>query len=293
MVGRQAAPIAGRLPPLWSSSVTAAGAGSAPAGQGTGKEPGQAGPALGCPAWRADGKVPGMAPGPLALVGSGEYLPAMLDIERELIAGRPPRYVQIPTAAAAEGRDRLDYWVQLGRAQAQRLGVDAVPLVVTDRAQADDPAVAAEVAGAGLIYLSGGNPALLADILRGTALWSAIVAAWSDGAALAGCSAGAMVMGDRIPQWRRPAGGDQVGLGVVPGLRVLPHFDRMLGRMPDLLTRPFLRSQAGVTVVGIDERTALVGGPSQFVVQGHQSVWLLGNGQREEIKPGGVVRFGG
>jgi hypothetical protein len=45
--------------------------------------------------------------GPLALVGSGEYLPSMLEIERALITGRPPRYVQIPTAAAPEGADRF------------------------------------------------------------------------------------------------------------------------------------------------------------------------------------------
>ena len=84
-------------------------------------------------------------PGPLALVGSGEYTPAMLDVERDLIAGRPPRYVQIPTAAAREGAGRLSYWVELGRAQADRLGVEAVPLVVTKRAQADDPAIVAQI----------------------------------------------------------------------------------------------------------------------------------------------------
>ena len=43
--------------------------------------------------------------GPLALVGSGEYTPAMLAVEAGLIDGRPPRYVQIPTAASAEGED--------------------------------------------------------------------------------------------------------------------------------------------------------------------------------------------
>ena len=96
-----------------------------------------------------------MEPGPLALVGSGEYLPRMLPIEQELIAGRPPRYVQIPTAASAEGPDRMAYWVELGRKQAERMGVEAVPLVVADRRQADDPQIAGQVAGAGLIYLSG------------------------------------------------------------------------------------------------------------------------------------------
>ena len=34
-----------------------------------------------------------MSPGPIALVGSGEYLPIMQEIEANLIAGRNPKYV--------------------------------------------------------------------------------------------------------------------------------------------------------------------------------------------------------
>ena len=231
------------------------------------------------------------APGPLALVGSGEYLPVMLSVERDLIAGRPPRYVQIPTAAGREGPARLSYWVNLGRAQAERLGVTPVPLVVTSRDQADDPAVAAEVDGAGLIYLSGGDPGFLADTLRDTALWRAVVRAWQGGAALAGCSAGAMVMADRVPDFLHPTGGDRLGLGLLPQLRILPHFDRLLGRIPDLLVRPILKPPAGVSVVGIDEDTALVGGPETYTVAGRQSVWLLGDGRRKRLVPGTDVTF--
>jgi cyanophycinase len=236
--------------------------------------------------------------GPLALVGSGEYLPSMLEIERSLLDGRPPRYVQIPTAAAREGENRLRYWVDLGREQAQRLGVEAVPLVVTDRAEADDPAIVAQVSGAGLIYLSGGDPGLLADTLRDTALWRAIVAEWAAGAALAGCSAGAMAMADWVPELRRPTmsrgrpgltGGGRPGLGLLPHIRVLPHFDRMLGWIPDLLTRPFLSAPEGVSLVGVDEETALVGGPEAYTVRGRQSAWLLGNGARQRIAAGEVV----
>ncbi|HEY7175171.1 MAG TPA: Type 1 glutamine amidotransferase-like domain-containing protein [Micromonosporaceae bacterium] len=224
--------------------------------------------------------------GPLALVGSGEYLPSMLEVERALIDGRPPRYVQIPTAAAPEGAARLAYWVELGRAQAERLGVEAVPLVVTDRAGADDPATADQVAGAGLIYLSGGSPAVLADTLRDTALWRAIVDAWHGGAALAGCSAGAMAMADHVPDLRHPNRGGRPGLGLLPRLRVIPHFDRMLGWIPDLLTRPMFRPPDGVTLVGVDEETALVGGPDEFVVAGHQSAWVLGDGRRRQLAVG-------
>jgi hypothetical protein len=56
---------------------------------------------------------PAAGPGPLALVGSGEYLPVMAGVEGALIEGRPRRYVQIPTAAAPEGRQRLRYWLDL------------------------------------------------------------------------------------------------------------------------------------------------------------------------------------
>jgi cyanophycinase len=224
--------------------------------------------------------------GPVALVGSGEYTRAMLDVEGALLDGRPPRYVQIPTAAGQEGEDRLRYWADLGREQAARLGVEPVPLMVTTRAQADDPLIAGQVAGAGLIYLSGGDPGYLVDTLRDTALWSAIVAAWQAGAALAGCSAGAMAFAARVPALRRPGAEPKAGLGLLPHIQVLPHFDRMLGWMPDLLTRPFLRPRPGVHLVGVDEDTALVGGPEHFTVQGRQSAWLLGNGRRQGIPAG-------
>ncbi len=225
-------------------------------------------------------------PGPLALVGSGEYTEAMLDVERHLIEGRPPRYVQIPTAASAEGEARMAYWLGLGRAQAERLGVEAVPLDVRSRADAEDPSIVEQVAGAGLIYLSGGSPGLLARTLRDTALWRAIVKEWEAGAALAGCTAGAMAMADQVPDLRHPAKGGEPGFGLLPHVRVLPHFDRMVGWIPDVLTRPFFNASGGVHVVGVDEDTAIVGGPIEFTVHGRQSAWLLSDGKRREFKPG-------
>jgi cyanophycinase-like exopeptidase len=211
-------------------------------------------------------------PGPVALVGSGEYLPVMLETERLLLDGRPPRYVQLPTAAAPEGQGSLDRWIGLGQEQAERLGVEAVALVARDRSEADDPGLAAQVAGAGLVYLSGGNPPYLASTLRGTRLWEAVLAAWRDGAALAGCSAGAMALSSWVPDIRHPARAADPGLGVVD-LRVIPHFDRISGWMPDIVSRYLARATG--PVVGIDEDTALVRFDDKWVVHGRQSVWLL------------------
>lgn len=231
------------------------------------------------------------APGPLALVGSGEYLPQMLAVEASLLNGRAPRYVQIPTAAAPEGQAVLDRWVRLGREQAERLGVDAVPIVARDRDEANDPALAALVQGAGLVYMSGGNPRVLADALRGTLLWQAVESAWRGGAALAGCSAGAMALTAWTPTVRPRRSDDEgaPGLGVLPHLRVIPHFDRMAGWIPDLITRVLLHAPDGVSVLGIDEDTAVVGGPHEWRVEGRQSAWLLGHGARQEFPAGSTV----
>jgi cyanophycinase-like exopeptidase len=231
----------------------------------------------------------GAGPGPLALVGSGEYLPVMAGVEGALIAGRPARYVQLATAAAPEGAAVLDRWHRLGREQAARLGVEQVVVDVRDRADADDPAMAALVDGAGLVYLSGGSPSYLAETLAGTAVWAAIVTAWEGGAALAGCSAGAMAVGGRVPVLRSPERPTVPGLGLLPHLRVIPHFDRMLGWVPDLVTRTLADVADSVSVVGIDEETALVGGPYTWEVQGRQQVWLLSPAARTPYPVGSVV----
>ena len=224
--------------------------------------------------------------GSVALVGSGEYLQVMVEVERGLLAGRPPRFVQLPTAAAPEGPESLARWTSLGLAQAQRLGVAAVPVLVRDRDDADDPALAALVAGAGLVYLSGGNPQYCARTLRGTLVWNAVENAWRNGAALAGCSAGAMALTSWVPDLRHPLREADPGLAILPLLRVIPHFDRISGWMPELVTRYLARSPDDVRVVGIDEDTALVWAEGKWTVQGSHSVWLLGADGRQAYQAG-------
>ncbi len=69
----------------------------------------------------------------LALVGSGEYLPAMEPVDRYLIEllQPPVRVVCIPTAAGTEGEDRLRYWLDLGAAHFNHLGVEVE--ILTDQ----------------------------------------------------------------------------------------------------------------------------------------------------------------
>ena len=228
--------------------------------------------------------------GPIALVGSGEYLPVMTDFEAGLIAGRSPRYVQIATAAVPDGPATLERWHQLGVTQAQRIGVTPVTVPVATREDANDPDVVRLLDDAGLIYLSGGNPNFLAETLRDTALWAAIEHQWRSGAALAGCSAGAMVMAAWVPTIRHPREGGTPGLGLLSHLRIIPHFDAFVKRMPDVATRFLVGRDDRVTVVGVDEETAISGGPQEWVVHGAGSAWILTGDHRHEFRAGDTLR---
>ncbi len=211
--------------------------------------------------------------GPVALVGSGEFLEVMRPVDALLLEGRPPRAVIVPTAAALEGPERISYWLNLGAAHFAAMGVEAVPLLVRDRADAENPAMAEAIAGAGLIYLSGGNPGYLADTLRNTVVHRRILEAHAAGAALAGCSAGACALSAISDDFRHPGRYSGIGLRVVPQIAVIPHFDRFRRVAPHLAEELSARAPAGVQVVGIDEETALVGGPESFEVRGRSAVW--------------------
>jgi len=214
----------------------------------------------------------------------------MAEFERLLLDGRPPRYVQLPTAAGQEGAASLSRWVSLGAEQAERLGVEPVAVMAVDRASAEDEGNAARVRGAGLIYLSGGSPAFVTATLRGTRVWAAIVEEWQGGAALAGCSAGAMALAQWLADVRRPGRRLLTGLGVVPGLCVLPHFDRMRGWAPSAAEGIAEALPEGVTLLGIDEETAVLSDGAdwrRWQVHGKQSAWVVSAGGATPFAAGG------
>jgi cyanophycinase-like exopeptidase len=231
----------------------------------------------------------GRAVGPIALVGSGEFLPGMREVDAELLAGRAQRAVFLPTAAALEGDQRIDYWIGLGTAHYRAMGVEPLPLRVLSREDADNPELAGQVEGAGLVYLSGGNPGYLVQTLRDTLVWRAIHAAWEAGAALAGCSAGAIALSAVVPDPRSTEiGRIEPALGVAPQLAVIPHFDRFDRVLPRLAARIRSEVPPGVLTIGIDEDTALVGGPEEWTVRGRQRVWVIGDDDdaREGLRAG-------
>lgn len=203
--------------------------------------------------------------GALALVGSGEYLPGMQQLEGDLLRsgierGKSNHYVQLPLAAGRESVDRLRYWQEIGAAQAERLNAEQVFLPVYTRADAMREDLATQIEGAGLIYLSGGDPSYLATSLIDTPVWEAILRNWRSGSALAGCSAGAMALSADIPNFRKQSEVGTPGLNVLPTLRTIPHYNKFFGWIPDGAAKLMVRAPEGVSVIGVDEMTAAVAG---------------------------------
>ena len=204
----------------------------------------------------------------LALVGSGEYLEPMQAVDRYLIGSlaESARVVCLPTAAGTEGENRIAYWSDLGVEHFKRLGVDWVEAVpVIDRPSADNPALAERIRAANFVYLSGGKPDYLLRTLKGSRALEAILDVYNKGGILAGCSAGAMVMGESIPgilRWTE-------AFKLFPKAVIIPHYDEMPGW---LIWWARLASRRKATLYGIEGFTALLVNGRQLRVVGRGSV---------------------
>jgi cyanophycinase len=216
-----------------------------------------------------------VTPGAIGLVGSGEFTPATEAVDLALLEGRPRKVVFLPTAAAPEGPTTIKYWAQLGIEHYRRLGIDAAPLLVLDRDDAGRANLADQMASAGLIYLSGGDPTYLATTLVGSRVGDAITDAFNRGVAVAGCSAGAMALMDLVPDIRSGGAKPVAGLGLVRNVFVMPHFDQLETWSPGAAQWAIDTLPSGPHLIGIEEDTGIVGGPTEWRVIGRQRAWLL------------------
>ena len=216
--------------------------------------------------------------GRIALVGGDEFRASCRGMDAEILAATgvaTPRVVIVPTAAAME---RPDLAAANGVQHFNALGADAAPLMVLTADDANDDALVSAADAADVIYLTGGNPAHLLDALAGSRLAAALRSALARGAIVAGSSAGAMALGERM----RFRGEWSDALGLARGVAVLPHHERsdpervaaeLAGALP-----------AGITALGIDGATGCIS---------EGDGWrALGAGSVARYRAGAWERFG-
>jgi cyanophycinase len=215
--------------------------------------------------------------GYILLEGGAEFGGKTAEPDRramQLAGGTKARIRIIPAAAAPDknhrriGEKGMRWFHSLG-------AVDAVFLPLVDRTSADEPMVADILQRAHLIYMPGGFPGYLCEILAGSRCWQAMQSAYRSGAVIGGSSAGAMVLCEHFydPQTEslRP------GLGLIPGACILPHHDtygsewaaRVAAQIPEAV------------LIGIDEETGIIDEtPGQWHVYGKGGVTLYRNGTK-------------
>lgn len=227
------------------------------------------------------------ANGTIALIGAGEYLPPIASVDKMLLEriGDTPHVVVLPTAAVPDGPGSAERWARMGVEHFTQLGATVEPVMLLNRTDADNHDIVARLAAANFIYISGGQPRYLLETLQGTASWQAITHILTTGGVIAGCSAGAMVLGSAVfdfPRvWRTiPA------LGLVPGIAVIPHFNELPRWLTSTISRAASRK---IIVVGIDGTTALVGSNGQWIVQGRGSVTVITRKQKKRYQAGEQV----
>lgn len=225
--------------------------------------------------------------GQIALVGGDEFRAGCEEMDRAVLraSGREPaRVLVIPTAAVTGPQKAAND----GATHFAALGAQAEKLMVLDHAQANDAAFIRPAADADVVYFTGGSPAHLLETLRDSALLRLLQSRREQGMVWAGSSAGAMVLGAMM---RTPGAGEWVAaLGLAPGLAVLPHHER---RNPDETLAELAQSAPpGLTYLGIDARTAVLGNPGQWRVEGHGQVTVYRQGQYTIHQPGTALPAG-
>jgi cyanophycinase len=194
----------------------------------------------------------------------------------ELAGGLDAQIAILPTAAAQDnnheraGKNGQRWFRSLGASR-----IDAVPVI--DRQSADDPGLAARVRAAHLIYLLGGFPRYLCEVLRDSEVWDAALDVYRNRGVIAGSSAGAMVLCEHYydPYEEMLL----AGLGLLVNVCVLPHHNRFGKSWAPKL----LRLLPQIALLGIDEHTGMIndGADGAWTVYGAGAVTLYRAGQVE------------
>jgi cyanophycinase len=248
---------------------------------------------LGCSPTRQMGAQD--APGTLFIIGGGKRPPALI---RDLVttSGLDEGGYAIILPMASGEPDTAAYY---GMLQFEEAGIPSSRLSAMHfQREAPRPAMIDSLAGAQLIYITGGDQNRFMKVVEGTDIQKAIQQAYQQGATIAGTSAGAAMMSQRMitgNEFKHPEyTGDfrtieaenleyKNGLGLLPDAIIDQHFIyrmRMNRLMAAALEHP------GMLCIGIDESTAIVVQGNQVRVVGESQVVTVRNNHPASVKDG-------
>ncbi|MBW4423139.1 MAG: cyanophycinase [Nostoc desertorum CM1-VF14] len=214
----------------------------------------------------------------LIIIGGAEDKKEDCEILREFVrrAGGTKAKIVIMTAATELPREVGENYIRVF----ERLGAEDARIVDTEtRDDASSSTALEAVSKATGIFFTGGDQARITSVLKDTELDTAIHKRFAEGAVIAGTSAGAAVMPDKMivegdsqtnPRMEIIDMGP--GLGFLPGVVIDQHFLQR-GRLGRLISA--LIQEPADLGFGIDENTAMVVSDRQVEIIGEGSVTIV------------------
>ena len=153
----------------------------------------------------------------IAITGSGEFLPSILDVDKKLLnyLDDIPYVLTFSTAAGKESDERLSYWENLAIEHFKNLNVNHKHIDARNRNDLNIDSVIEEMKKSNFVFFSGGSPNHLYDAINYSKFSDELQNIENRGI-IAGCSAGAMIMGEKMIKG--------VGLNYLPKTIVIPHY---------------------------------------------------------------------
>ena len=219
----------------------------------------------------------------IAITGAGEYLDTIRPYDKVLLdkLENEPYVLSFPTAAGLESEERIQYWLDLADDHFEKLGVQHKSIKALNVTDYNKPETIAEIEKANFIYFSGGNPNHLYETLTNSLAWEKILAIHNNGGILAGCSAGAMIMGEKMNKGR--------GFGFFKNSMVLPHWNEVLYKA--ILTSSKQIHKSKYKILGLEMNTYLVLNGDKLEVVGDQQVHIMHKKDEQSFVNGEVLEL--
>ncbi|MEH2113106.1 cyanophycinase [Nostoc sp.] len=229
----------------------------------------------------------------LVIIGGAEDKEGDSVILRDFVrrAGGTKAYIVILTAATELPREVGENYIRVF----ERLGAETVRIIDTETREDASSSTALEaIKKATGVFFTGGDQARITSILKDTEIDAAIHQRFSEGVVVAGTSAGAAVMPDKMivegdsqthPRIETVEMGP--GMGFLPGVVIDQHFSQR-GRLGRLISALIL--EPAVLGFGIDENTAMVVTDNQVEVIGEGAVTIVDESEATYNNMGEILK---
>ena len=231
--------------------------------------------------------------GIIALVGGAAFSPDFSDVHGHLlnfVNSSNPKVVFFPTAAILEGMEAVQKWSHIAMESLSVHGAQVDIAKVIDTDSANSLEYSEMVESADVIYLGGGLSDAYLEILQNSRVWNAVVSAHQNGKMIIGASAGAMILGENTLvtefQGEYPPSRWDTGFSLLPGIGIAPHFSTFPQEWIAKIKRNL---SPNISLLGIDEKTAIIKQNDNWKIQGMASVSIDYDGQEKVFRSGDQV----